>query len=360
MELIVRASNATIGIRDGLIVEPAHGEAFDQPRCTVHPGFVDQHCHGGAGHAFGDGDVDAIVAAHLRAGTTSLMASLVSAPREVMVSQVLTLAPRVHDGTLVGIHLEGPWLAPSRCGAHDPQALREPTMDEARALLDAGGGAVRMVTIAPELAGAAEVIAYLVDRGVIVAIGHTDCTEPQARQAIAAGATVATHLFNAMPAPHHREPGPIPALLADPRVIVELIADGVHVAPSILALVGRAAGPSRTALVSDAMAAACMGDGRYALGSLDVAVVDAIARLAGTSTLAGSTLTMAGAVRTMAKAVGDLGTAVDMATATPARCLGLDDRGALEPGMRADLVLLDSDAQVRGVMHGGSWVLTPA
>jgi N-acetylglucosamine-6-phosphate deacetylase len=373
VDVTIRASNSTVTIGGALVsretiteptvdsidVGPDQPGVLDLSDLTIHPGFIDQHCHGGGGHSFGAGDVDAIVEAHARAGTTSIMASLVSAPRETLLRQVQALAPRVHDGTLIGIHLEGPWLAGSRCGAHDPSALRDPTTGEAAALVEAGGGAIRMVTIAPELPGALDVIGFLVAHGVIVAVGHTDCTQEQAQQAVDAGATVATHLFNAMPGLHHRDPGPIAALLADPRVVVEIIADGVHVAPSILDLAFRAAGADRVALVSDAMAAAGMGDGRYDLGGLRVDVVAGVARVAGTETLAGSTLTLDAAVRTMARATGDLTAAVSMATSTPADALGLADRGRVEPGMRADLVLLDADARIRGVMRGGSWVIEP-
>lgn len=373
VDVSIRASNSTVTISGALVtsetitgptvdaidVGPGQPGVLDLSGLTIHPGFVDQHCHGGAGHSFGVGDVDVIVEAHARAGTTSIMASLVSAPAEILLGQVRGLAPRVHDGTLVGIHLEGPWLAGTRCGAHDPSALRDPTVDESASLLEAGGGAIRMVTIAPELPGALDVIGFLVDRGVTVAVGHTDCTQEQVQRACDAGATVATHLFNAMAALHHRDPGPIATLLADPGVVVELIADGVHVAPSMLNLVFRAAGAARVALVSDAMAAAGMRDGRYDLGGLRVDVVKGVACVAGTETLAGSTLTLDAAVRIMAQATGDLSAAVTMASTTPARALGLADRGRIEPGMRADLVLLDSDARIRGVMRGGDWVIDP-
>ena len=218
-----------------------------------------------------------------------------------------------------------------------------------------------MVTIAPELDGGLAAIRQLVAAGIVVAIGHTDATWATTRAAIDAGATVATHLFNAMPALQHREPGPVGALLRDPRVTVELIADTVHLHPDVLALALSSAGADRVALVTDAMAAAGEQDGHFRLGSLDVDVVDGIARIAGGGALAGSTLTMDRALR---HCVFDAGWTLDdtvrTMSATPARALGLSDRGLLAPGRRADIVMLDDDLCVRGVMLAGEWVVEVA
>ena len=273
------------------------------------------------------------------------------------------LADRVEAGDLLGIHLEGPWLAARRGGAHEPTALRDPDPEEVQALLEAGRGAVRMVTLAPELPGALEAIRRIVDAGAVAAIGHTDATYEQARAAIDAGATVATHLFNAMRPVHHREPGPVVAALEDPRVTVELIIDGVHLHPALHRLVTADVGVDRVALVTDAMAAAGMEDGAYRLGSLAVDVTDGVAKVAGTDTIAGSTATMARmALQAVTHSVGDrdeaLLTVVRQMSLNPLRALGLPAPG-LAPGAPADLVVLADDLAVRGVMRGGAWVVSP-
>jgi N-acetylglucosamine-6-phosphate deacetylase len=221
-----------------------------------------------------------------------------------------------------------------------------------------------MVTIAPELAGGPAAIRRLADAGVIAAVGHTDCSFAVAQQAVDAGARVATHLFNAMRPIHHRDPGPIIALLGDPRVTVELIADGTHLDPALYRYVTRTVGPDRVALVTDAMAAADLGDGRYLLGQMAVDVVDGVARIAGTPTIAGSTTTMDQLFRRAVHAWAPEGRAADEAlvhaarqTATiPARVLRRTDIGSLETGRRADFVVLDADLRVAGVVVGGAAV----
>jgi N-acetylglucosamine-6-phosphate deacetylase len=209
--------------------------------------------------------------------------------------------------------------------------MRDPEPAEIDAVLAAGGEAIRMVTLAPELPGSEWAIRRFLDAGVVVAVGHTDATYEQARHAIALGATVGTHLFNAMPALHHREPGPALALLEDPRVTVELIADGVHLHPAVVRSVIEAVGPGRVALVTDAVAAAGSGDGSFLLGTVPIDVVSGVARVRGTSTIAGSTATMDQLFRTVAglglNADAGLAAAVQMTSATPARALGLDQVG---------------------------------
>jgi N-acetylglucosamine-6-phosphate deacetylase len=333
---------------------------------TVLPGFVDTHVHGGEGANFSTAshaDTSTAVAFHRRHGTTTLVASLVTAGPAELLRQVGELANDVRAGLIAGIHLEGPWLSTKRCGAHQPSLMRDPDPAEIDRVLDAGGGAIRMVTLAPERDGALAAIGQIVDAGVVAAVGHTEATYEQTRAAIASGATVATHLFNAMRPIDRREPGPVIALLEDSRVTVELISDGVHVDPAIYRHVAHSAGPDRVSLVTDAIAAAGMADGGYRLGPVAVDVVDGVARVAGTDTIAGSTATMDSQFRFAVTHSGfprdeALMAAVRQASINPARALGLPSTG-LVPGAAADLVVLDSDLAVTGVLRHGSWVIEP-
>ncbi|MGY1709048.1 N-acetylglucosamine-6-phosphate deacetylase [Geodermatophilus sp. SYSU D00758] len=340
---------------------PAAERVLDCAGRTLVPGFVDVHQHGAGGAAYDGGAEDArtALAVHRAAGTTTALASLVSLPPAALDRALGELAGLVQDGELAGVHLEGPWLAPGRCGAHDPAVLRPPTAGEVARV--AGAGCVRMVTLAPELPGGLDAVRRLADAGVVPAVGHTDAGFAAVRAAVDAGARVATHLLNAMPAPAGREPGPVLALLADERVTVELIADGVHLHPAWERHVLAAAGPGRVALVSDAMAAAGMPDGSYALGGLAVTVRAGQARLAAGGAPAGGTATAAALFR---RAVSDLGLSVADAArvcaTTPAAALGLADAGALEAGRRADVVLLDGRLDVRGVLRAGEWVVPPS
>ena len=329
-------------------------------RGLVAPGFVDVHAHGGGGASFGSDlkQVTTVIATHLRHGTTTMVASLVTAGIADLSDQIAALSHLVADGRLAGIHLEGPWLAPSHRGAHSESLLVAPSAGDADRLLDAGAGAVRMVTIAPELPGATAAIERLVARGVVVAVGHTGADYDTTRTAIAAGATGATHLFNAMPDVLHRSPGPALALWRDPAVWVELVADGVHVHPGLVCHV-ISTKPDRVVLVTDAMSAAGAGDGDYELGGLPVEVRSGVARLAGTTTIAGSTLTLDRAVRTAVAAGADLETTLRAVTCHPADYLGLADAGRITDGARADLVCLDDDLMVTGVMYRGQWAVGP-
>ena len=321
------------------------------------PGFVDLHCHGGGGHTFTRGDADAARAAaafHLRHGTTTMLASLVSSPYELMQEATTAYLPLVADGTIAGVHFEGPYLSQARCGAQNPEFLRDPSLAELTTLVGLGG--VRMVTIAPELPGALDAVRFLAGRGVVAALGHTDATYEQTLAGVAAGATVGTHLCNGMRPVHHREPGPVVALLDSPSIVCELVADGIHLHDGMLRFAAHAAGPDRAALVTDAMDAAGMPDGRYELGGQEVTVADRVARLARDGSIAGSTLTMDAAFRQAVGAGLDLATAAAMAATTPARALGLADQvGALEAGLRADLVVLAADLTVKRVMRSGVW-----
>ena len=336
------------------------GEAVSLDGRWIVPGFVDVHVHGGAGASYMTGDsaeARAAAAFHRSRGTTTTMASLVTAGVEDLERAVRSLAELVADGELAGIHLEGPYLSPAHAGAHDTALLRAPDRGELERLLRAGAGTVRMVTVAPELPGALDLVRATVDAGAVAAIGHTDATYDQAREAIDAGARVATHLFNAMRGIHHREPGPAIAAIEDERIVIEVINDGIHLHDAVAAQVFAAAGPQRVALITDATAAG-MPDGRYTLGPVDVQVTGGVARLAHGDSIAGSTLTMDVALR---RAVTELGVpivdAVTAASTVPARLLGLgDDLGSVEPGRRADLAVLDDDLALTGVMARGAWV----
>ena len=333
---------------------------------TVVPGFVDTHVHGGGGTNFSAAardDTTTAVGFHRRHGTTSVVASLVTAAPDELLHQVIELGDDVRDGLLAGIHLEGPWLSTARCGAHQPALMRDPDPAEIHSVLEAAAGTIRMITIAPERTGALAAIERIADAGVVVAVGHTEASYDQTRAAIDAGATVATHLFNAMRPINTREPGPVIALLEDPRVTVELITDGVHVDPALYRHVSRSAGPDRVSLITDAISAAGMSDGMYRLGPLEVEVIDGVARVAGTQTIAGSTATMDHQFRfavchSTLPPDEALVAAVCQASINPARALGLPAVG-LAPGGAADLVVLDADLEVAGVLRQGLWVVEP-
>jgi len=338
---------------------PPAGPRVELDGDLVVPGFVDMHCHGGGGASFSTTDpaeAAHAVRAHRRHGTTTMLASLVSEPIATLTDQIAALSELVTDGLLTGIHLEGPFLAESRCGAHDPAVLRAPDGDAVSTLLDAGP--VSMVTLAPELPGGVKAVRQVSEAGVLAAVGHTDARRDELRAAVNAGATVATHLFNAMRPLHHREPGAVGVLLDDERVTVELISDLIHVHPDVLHLAATHAGRGRTTLITDAMSAAGAPDGRYTLGALDVEVRDGVATLPDSGALAGSTLTMDAAFRNVVHDVGlDIADAVHATSLRPAELLGISDLvGQIADGLRADLVVLDDNLRTRRVMHAGRWV----
>jgi len=337
---------------------PAPRPADEHLEGIVVPGYVDVHSHGGGGASFVTEDPEEarrVLAAHRRHGVTTMVASLVTGTTEALKRQVANLADLVEAGELAGIHLEGPWLALKYKGAHPPLLLSDPHPEAVAELLDAGRGTVRMVTIAPERDGALDSIRLMTARGVLAAIGHTDADYDTTRAAVEAGARGATHLFNAMAPLRHRDPGPVLALWEDPRVRLELIMDGVHVRAELVAFV-MATEPHRVVLVTDAMAAAGAEDGDYVLGELPVEVRGGVARIAGTGTIAGSTLTLDRAVRNCVAAGVPLAQAVRAATAVPADYLSLPDVGRLAPGRRADLAVLADDLQVIRVMQRGAWI----
>jgi N-acetylglucosamine-6-phosphate deacetylase len=369
-----RLGPAWIHVRGGRIAEvaaePPAGDAAVvrlPAGAIVAPGFVDLHVHGGGGAQVGAdaGAVADVARFHARHGTTTLLPTTVPGSERSLtdaVRAIAAVAERPPDAAacVLGAHLEGPFVSPARPGALEVRHLRAPDEGELGRLVAAGGGHVRAIVVAPELPGAGSLIAAAVRAGLHVSLGHSDATYEEAMAGFACGARAATHLFNAMRPLHHREPGIAGAALSAPEITVELIADGVHVHPAALRLVHAAKGPGRVALVTDAMMAAGLPDGDYALGDQAIEVRDGEARTASGS-LAGSTLTMDRAVRVcVEEAAIPLADALRMASATPAALLGLADRGTVAPGARADLVVLDAGLRAIATMVGGRWAREPA
>lgn len=340
------------------------GDSVDLSGYWLVPGFVDIHNHGGGGASFTNGTAEDIltgVHTHRLHGTTTVVASTVTGEMDALVERAGLLSELAEQGDVAGVHFEGPFISPCRKGAHAQALLRDPDPADVRKLLDAARGQARMVTLAPELPGGLDSVRLLAEHGVIAAVGHTDATYDQTVAAIDAGATVATHLFNAMPPLAHRSPGPVAALLEDERITVELINDGTHLHPAALRLALHQAGAARVAFITDAMDAAGFGDGVYRLGPMAVEVKDGVARLAEGGSIAGSTLTLDRAFQRAATVdrlpVQDI---VRVLSETPARVLGAYDTvGSLEPGKDADMVVLDADFALVGVMRKGAWVVRP-
>jgi N-acetylglucosamine-6-phosphate deacetylase len=363
-----------------LIDAVGSGHAQERSAVDLHgqwvlPGFVDVHVHGGGGASFTEGTGDEArkaAAFHRARGSTTVLASLVTAPLAELEARAAALAELADEGVIAGLHLEGPFLSPARRGAQDARYMIAPDVAAFERLHEAARGHLRIITLAPELPGALAVIHAATRAGVTVAVGHTDATADVTLAAVDAGATHATHLFNGMRPPHHREPGAVGALLDRDEVTCEVIADGVHLDDIVVRLTARAAGPGRLVLVSDAMAAAGMPDGSYQLGSQRVTVAGGVARLredpgdpGGTavvcgSAIAGSTATLADVVRHAIAAGLPVPVAAAAASTTPARVLGLADRtGSLRPGLAADLVVCDDDFRPRAVMRCGEWLGEP-
>ncbi|MEE2521479.1 amidohydrolase family protein [Pseudarthrobacter sp. J75] len=362
----------------------ADGSGFADVETTVLPngshilpGLVDIHCHGGNGGDFPGGEETsarkAIDFLH-RSGTTTLLASMVTASREELLRGVELFSRLTDEGLLAGIHLEGPFLSHARCGAQNPAYLLDPDLDLVAELLEAANGHLATMTYAPELPGAAELVDLLTSHRVIPSLGHTDSDDATSAESLAAARTrlaaagsdgtsqvpTVTHLFNGMPPLHHRSPGPVAACLrlaAAGQAVVELIADGTHLAPETVNTVFGLVGPANIALVTDSMAAAGLSDGNYMLGPSPVTVTNGVATLDATGSIAGGTATLLDVVRRTVQAGVPLADAVLSATAVPAGVLGRSDEvGGLRRGLRADAVVVHGDLQLAGVLRQGEWL----
>jgi N-acetylglucosamine-6-phosphate deacetylase len=356
-----RVAHGRITIEDGRITAIALDEEPTVDGVFLAPGFVDLHVHGWGGHdAMGDvGALDGMARRLLRRGVTSFLPTAVTAPLGELVAfaeRVRTWLPDApSDGAEpLGFNLEGPFLAPARCGAHDPTHLLVPAEAPHPALEPLLDG-LRLLTIAPELLGATDLIGWLSDRAVATSIGHSAATLEEAQAGYAAGARSTTHVFNAMSGIDHRAPGVAVAALLDDEVFVELIADGIHVHPAIWPLITRLKPRDRLMLVSDALSIAGTGDGRGWIGGLEVEIVGQRVTLAGTETLAGSVIALDTAVRNVVASGVPLPVAVAAASRNPLALLGVIDRGRIALGQRADLVELDRELGVRRVMRAGTW-----
>jgi N-acetylglucosamine-6-phosphate deacetylase len=363
--------DAWIAVAGGSIL--AVGERRETPPradiCTtlggamVLPGFIDIHVHGGGGDSFGaDQEANERVAAfHLRHGTTALLPTLVTAEPAAMLQAVEAVGCARESGAgrarILGAHLEGPFISPSRRGAHDPALIRPPVAEELERLSAAGDGRVRLVTAAPELAGFPDLAQAAERSGVRVAAGHTDASGEQLLEAVSGGVVSLTHTFNAMRTITQRDPGAVQAI-ADTDVFCEVICDGIHVHPAMIRMLRSLAGPDRVVLVTDASQFAGRPDGDYITPRRSVGVHDGAVRLAGTETLAGSTLTMLAAAKNYLAYTGVSLTELAAATSrNAARLLGEQDRlGRIQPRYASDLVVLDEQLECLGVMSSGTWV----
>jgi len=365
-------SDAVALVDGGKIVEvgprlavriPPGAHTIDARQQTLVPGFVDVHIHGAGGCDVMDSDPGAVrtVAATIaRFGTTSFVPTTVTASPEQTVSALerinaflrgTSLADAQHCAEPLGIHLEGPFINPARRGVHPSEWIAAPSLELLRQFTASGG--VRILTLAPEIPGALELISAARQQQIVVSMGHTDATADQAGEAIRRGASHAAHVFNAMRPFSHRDSGVIGAVLSSPEVTAELIADGIHVDSAAMRMLLAAKGADRTILVSDGTAATGMPDGRYRLGTFEVTVSNGVCRNS-EGRLAGSTLTLDRAIRNIVGLGVPLNHAVQMATLNPARLLGVEKRkGAIAPGADADLVLLDEGLAVRGVVCRG-------
>jgi len=351
-----------VGTADELACPPG-AQTIDADGGYLAPGFIELQINGAFGHDF-TAEPTAIwpVAAQLpRYGVTAFLPTVITSPPGTITAaqDILTQGRRAGNGGAIplGLHVEGPFINPQKKGAHNPAYLRLPDLDAVRDWTPERG--VRLVTLAPELPGALDLVTALTERGVAVSAGHSMASYAEAQAGFDAGIRYGTHLFNAMPPLHHRRPGLVGALLADTRATVGLIVDGIHIHPAMVDLVWQVLGSRRLTLVTDAMAALGMSPGRYVLADLDVIVDGTSVRLSD-GTLAGSILSLDTALRNLMLFTGcSLDEALTTITTTPAALLGMSGRkGQVAPGYDADLVVLTPDLRVAMTIVGGSVVYT--
>ncbi|MNI41221.1 N-acetylglucosamine-6-phosphate deacetylase [compost metagenome] len=359
--------SASVWIRNGIIERIENGEPslpegdyelIDGKGHLLIPGMIDVHIHGANGLDMMDGseasiqEVSRVCAA---TGCTSFLVTSVSSTIEDLLAMLRSVKHVVgHEvgATIAGIHLEGPYLNPKRKGMQNERFLRHPNLEEMQVIFDVAEGLIKMVTIAPELPGGMELISFLKEKGVIIAVAHSDATYEEAKQAFKAGASHVTHCFNGMRPIHHRDPGMVVAAFEEEHVSLQAIVDGIHLHPAIIRMMFRLKGPEGMVLITDALQAMGLGDGNYVFGGHHVTVADGVARLED-GTLASSTVTMNEALRLTIETGIDLIDAAQMASTTPARILGLDTKGKIITGYDADLVLLNKQFEVQWTMIKG-------
>ena len=362
-----RIDQPIVVIEEGRIVEVSSRAQRDLPAqvldlgdAVLVPGFLDLHIHGGAGcDVMDEGGVPVVSRFLARHGVTSYLPTTVTAPIEKTLSALDRIATCIEKGDEtgarpLGIHLEGPFLSHRRRGVHPEKDLLKPSVEMFDRFWEAARGHIRMMTIAPELDGAIEVIAGAASRGVLMSLGHSDASMEASRSGIEAGARHVTHTFNAMRPLDHRAPGILGVALTDARLSADIIADGLHTAPSIVGLFLRAKGQDASVLITDGLSPTGMPDGHYHLGSLEVEVKDGLCVSNGT--IAGSVLTLDQAVRNVMKFAGwNLQDSVALASLNPARAAGLSDVGILKLGARADFAVLTPHGEVRKTIIGGTF-----
>ncbi|NJE08686.1 N-acetylglucosamine-6-phosphate deacetylase [Thermococcus sp. M39] len=359
---------ATVVIENGIIKKVFKGlvkDGIDLEGKILAPGFIDTHIHGCYGFDTNDAKVDSFLGmskALVKHGVTAFIPTTVTASHEVLlkaskavVEAIRTQEKKLEGARILGLHLEGPYINPEKRGAQNPAYIRKPSFEEFLEYWEASNGNIREITIAPEVEGALEFIEKAVELGVIVQLGHTNATYEEAKKAILAGASKATHLFNAMRGIHHRDVGVVGACLESESVFVELICDLIHLSPAAIKLAYKIAGKHRITLITDAISATGLPDGEYELGGLKVVVKDGICRLEN-GALAGSTLTMDKAIRNLVKIGIPIQDALIMASYTPARAISEEKLGLIKPGNKADLVVLDEKLRVEQTYVNGELV----
>jgi len=348
----------------GNIAAPVETEVIDAGNGFVVPGFIDIHVHGGGGSDIMDGKYEAvkqIAITHSRFGTTAFLPTTMTMSKDKIIGSLKSIHEAFIKGTgaaeILGVHLEGPYISSEKKGAQKEKDIKKASIGEFLEFNQASGNLIRIVTLAPEKPGAIDLIRWLHKNGIIASVGHSNATYKQVQEGIKAGLTHVTHTFNAMREFNHREPGVVGAALSSPKLILEMIADGIHLHPVAMKILIKIKEIGKIVLITDAMRAASKPEGTYNLGGQEVTVVRGQARLKD-GALAGSVLTMDKAVCNMVDKVGvSLTEAIQMATASPARCLGVESKkGSLEPGKDADIVILNKKLKVELTMVKGKIV----